>query len=121
MTPQTEFPFSLPFGYTDAEGRCHRDGVMRLATAYDEIAPLKDPRVQVNTGYLIVILLARVVTRLGDLTDINPKIIEHLYAGDLAYLQDLYRRVNNAGHNRLAVTCPQCEQAFEVEVGTEGG
>lgn len=120
MMPQTEFPFSLPFGYTDSAGQVHQDGTMRLATAYDEIAPLKDPRVQVNTGYLIVILLARVVTRLGDLTDINPKVIESLYAGDLAYLQDLYRRINNVGHNRLAVTCPQCEQGFEVEVGNVG-
>jgi hypothetical protein len=120
MTPQTEFPFTLPLGYADADGVRHRDGVMRLATGYDEIAPLKDPRVQANPGYLVVILLARVITRLGDLTEINPKVIEGLYAGDLAYLQDLYRRINENGHARMAVTCPGCERAFEVEVSGVG-
>ena len=73
---QTEFSFRLPLGYVDAEGTLHRDGTMRLATAFDEIAPLKDPRVQSNPGYLLVILLARVVTTLGSLEHINPKTIE---------------------------------------------
>jgi hypothetical protein len=118
---QTEFPFSLPRGYVDAEGDLHREGVMRLATAYDEIAPMKDPRVQANPGYLVIILLARVITKLGDLEHINPKVIEGLFAGDLAYLQDLYRRINEDGHNRLAVTCPHCEEAFEVELDGSGG
>jgi hypothetical protein len=112
---QTEFPFALPRGYVDGEGNLHREGVMRLATAYDEIAPMKDPRVQANPGYLVIILLSRVITRLGDLTHINPKVIEGLFAGDLAYLQDLYRRLNENGHDRLAVTCPHCDKAFEVE------
>jgi hypothetical protein len=118
---QTEFPFTLPRGYVDAEGNLHREGVMRLATAYDEIAPMKDPRVQANPGYLVVILLSRVITKLGDLEYINPKVIENLFAADLAFLQDFYRRVNENGHNRLAVTCPHCEGAFEVEVGGPGG
>jgi len=121
MTPQSEFPFTLPIGYTDPQGQRHQDGVMRLATAYDEIAPMKDPRVQVNPGYLVIILLSRVITRLGDLSEINPKVIEGLFAGDLAFLQDLYRRSNENGHDRLAVTCPQCDKAFEVEVGSVGG
>jgi hypothetical protein len=117
---QTEFPFTLPRGYVDAEGTLHREGVMRMATAYDEIAPMKDPRVQANPGYLVIILLSRVVTKLGDVTHLNPKVMESLFSGDLAYLQDLYRRINETGHNRLAVTCPHCESVFEVEAQTPG-
>src|SRR5215208_4369042 len=98
---QTEFTFTLPVGYVDAEGNLHREGVMRMATAFDEIAPLKDPRVQSNPAYLLVILLARVITRLGTLEYLNPKIIEELFAADLAYLQDFYRRINDKGHNRV--------------------
>jgi hypothetical protein len=118
---QTEFPFTLPRGYVDAEGNLHREGVMRLATAYDEIAPMKDPRVQANPGYLVVILLSRVITKLGDLEYINPKLIENLFAADLAFLQDFYRRINENGHNRVGVTCPHCEGTFEVEVDGSGG
>jgi hypothetical protein len=118
---QTEFTFQLPLGYVDAEGTLHRDGTMRLATAFDEIAPLKDPRVQSNAGYLLVILLSRVVTRLGTLEHINPKTIEGLYAGDLAYLQDLYQRVNAHGHDRVLTQCPHCEKSFSVELQHAGG
>ena len=103
---QTEFEFRLPCGYLDAEGTLHRDGSMRRATAADEILPLKDPRVQKNEAYLIVILLSRVITRLGSLPTINPKIVEGLFATDLAYLQDLYNRIN-ALHDR-AGNCPHC-------------
>ncbi len=120
MTLATEFPFTLPRGYVDGEDNVCREGVMRLATAYDEIAPMKDPRVQANPGYLVIILLSRVITRLGDLEHINPKVIEGLYAGDLAYLQDLYRRVNDNGHNRVEVTCPHCEETYEVELDSPG-
>jgi hypothetical protein len=118
---QTEFPFTLPRGYVDAEGNLHREGVMRLATAYDEIAPMKDPRVQANPGYLVIILLSRVITRLGDLEHINPKVIEGLFSADLAFLQDFYRRINENGHSHLTVTCPHCEAEFEVEVNGPGG
>lgn len=118
---QTEFPFTLPRGYADAEGNLHREGTMRLATAFDEIAPLKDPRVQNNAGYLLIILLSRVVTRLGTLEHINPKVIEELFAGDLAYLQDLYHRVNETGHNLVHAQCPHCQQAFELELNGPGG
>jgi hypothetical protein len=118
---QTEFEFTLPRGYVDGEGNLHRGGVMRLATAMDEIAPLKDPRVQANPGYHVVILLSRVITKLGDLERINPKVLEGLFAGDLAYLQDFYRRINDTGNNRVAVTCPHCEGQFEVELGAPGG
>ena len=117
---QTELPFSLPRGFLDGEGTLHREGVMRLATAYDEIAPMKDPRVQANPGYLVVILLSRVILRLGTLEHVNPKTIEGLFAGDLAYLQDFYRRINDQGHDRLAVTCPHCEKGFEMEMSSWG-
>jgi hypothetical protein len=120
MTLQTEFPFTLPRGYVDAEGNLHRDGVMRLATAFDEIAPMKDPRVQSNPGYLSIILLSRVVTRLGELPQVNPKVIEGLFSADFAHLEDFYRRINTQGHNRMEVTCPECGTAFEVEVGSPG-
>jgi len=117
---QTEFPFTLPMGYVDAEGDLHRDGVMRLATAFDEIAPLKDPRVHSNSAYLLIILMSRVIVRLGKLEQINPKIIEGLYAADLAYLQALYRRINEIGHDLVRTQCPHCEKEFEVEVGGLG-
>jgi hypothetical protein len=118
---QTEFPFQLPLGYVDAEGNLHCDGTMRLATAFDEIAPLKDPRVQSNPGYLLVILLARVITKLGTLEHINPKTIEGLYAGDLAFLQDMYQRVNEHGQDHIRTQCPHCEKAFNVELRHAGG
>jgi hypothetical protein len=111
----TEFNFVLPHGLTDAEGIVHREGTMRMATAYDEIGPLRDPRVQSNPGYLVVILLARVITRLGTLEQITPKTIEGLFSTDFVYLQDLYQRINQNGHSRLHVTCPHCEGEFEVE------
>ena len=117
----TEFPFTLPLGYLDPEGNTHREGVMRMATAFDEIAPLRDPRVQNNPAYLLVILLSRVVTSLGTLESINPKVVEGLFAADLAYLQDLYRRINENGHNRVRTQCPHCEQEFDVEVSGVGG
>ncbi|HEX5717925.1 MAG TPA: phage tail assembly protein [Thermoanaerobaculia bacterium] len=120
MTLQTEFPFTLPRGFLDAEGNLHREGVMRLATAFDEIAPMKDPRVQSNPGYLVIILLSRVVTRLGTLEHLNPKVIEGLFAGDMAFLQDLYRRVNEHGHNRVSVSCPHCQGEFEMEIDGSG-
>lgn len=112
---QTEYAFTLPKGYIDKDGNLHRQGVMRLANAKDEIAPLQDPRVQRNQAYLVVILLSRVVTRLGELTDINPGVVENLFSADLAYLQDLYRRINSNGHSRVKLACPECENVFEVE------
>jgi len=118
---QTEYEFTLPVGYQDEEGTLHRHGTMRLATAGDEILPLKDPRVQANQAYLVVILLARVVTRLGSIEHINPKVIESLYAGDLAYLQDLYNKINHGGEGKQRVSCPQCNHAFETEVVAAGG
>ena len=112
----TEFPFVLPRGYLDPGGTLHRDGVMRLATARDELVPLRDDRVRENPAYLTVVLLGRVVTRLGTVTDIHAGVIENLFAADLAFLQDLYRRVNQEGHTRAGVTCPECGHAFAIDL-----
>ncbi len=95
MVFQTEIEFSLPKGYLDKDGVLHREGVMRLATAADEILPLKDSRVQQNPAYLTIIVLSRVITRLGSLADVNTKTIEGLFASDLNYLQKLYEQVNS--------------------------
>lgn len=121
MPVQTEFEFTLPRGYVDAEGKAHKKGVMRLATAMDEIAPLRDPRVKANEAYLTIILLSRVITKLGDLPSVTTRTIENLFAADLTYLQDFYRRINEDGQNTMHVTCPACEHAFEVEVVPLGG
>ena len=94
MTLQTEYDFTLPKGYIDRHGSRHRDGRMRLATAADEIMPLRDPRVKANPAYLAVIVLSRVVTRLGTLDDLSPPVIEGLFVEDLAFLQQMYRRIN---------------------------
>ena len=111
---QTEFEFELPKGYVDQNGDLQRRGTMRLATAADEILPLRDPRVQQNAGYLSIILLSRVVTKLGTLPVINTKIIEDLFTMDLAYLQDMYQRINMSEMPSYKVTCPHCGESFEV-------
>lgn len=118
---QTEFDFTLPCGYLDEDGSLHRDGVMRRATAADEILPLKDPRVVKNPAYLVVILLSRVITRLGGVQQINPHIIENLYATDLAYLQNLYNEINSLDEGREALICPECRHEFLPEASGAGG
>ena len=118
---QTEFEFTLPLGYQDEDGTLHREGTMRLATAADEILPLKDPRVQSNEAYLIVILLSRVMTKLGSVSMITPKVIEGLYAADLAYLQEFYNRINHNGKAQVDAACPKCAHAFAVELNGVGG
>ncbi|RNG26013.1 hypothetical protein [Streptomyces botrytidirepellens] len=114
---RTEFEFELPRGYVDESGTVHRTGTMRLATARDELVPLRDVRVQENPAYLSVVLLGRVITRLGGLTSVHDGVVENMFASDLAFLQDFYRQVNAEGHTRAGVTCPHCEQPFEVELG----
>jgi len=115
-TLRTEFAFLLPRGYVDPAGTVHRDGVMRLATARDELIPLRDDRVRENPAYLTVALLGRVITRLGAIEDVHGGVIENLFASDLAFLQDLYRRVNQEGHTRASVSCPSCQHQFAVDV-----
>lgn len=111
VTVATVVPFDLPVGYADKSGRVHRSGEMRLATAADEILPLRDPRVQANPAYLSVIVLARVVTRLGDLEVITPNVVEGLFAADLTFLQDLYDELNG-GAGADVVACPRCNHEF---------
>ena len=121
MTLQTEFEFTLPMGFVDREGNLHKQGTMRLATAMDEITPLNDMRVQSNEAYMVIVLLARVVTSLGSLRSINTSIIENLFAADLAYLQEFYRQVNETGKTTRQVLCPHCNQPMEVDLASLGG
>ena len=121
MRPQTEFQFTLPIGYVDQDGTLHREGVMRLATAMDEIAPLRDLRVRSNQAYLAIILLARVVVRLGSLPNISTNVIENLYAADLAFLQTLYRQINEQGKSIITMTCPECNAKFDMDLAELGG
>lgn len=120
---RTEFDFLLPRGYVAPDGTVHRDGTMRLATARDELLPLRDDRVRENPAYLTVMLLGRVVTRIGTVNDVHAGVVEDLFASDVAFLQDLYRRVNQEGHTRASVQCPSCQERFDVDVagGRLGG
>ena len=113
---QTEFEFELPKGYVDASGEVHKHGIMRLATAADEILPLRDPRVQQNSGYLTIILLSRVITKLGTLSTVNTRVIENLFTMDLAYLQDMYQRINDVEPPTMTVVCPKCGEVHEVPI-----
>jgi hypothetical protein len=113
---QTEVSFTLPKGYLDGAGTLHREGTMRLATARDEIEPLRDAEVRQNEAYLSVLLLSRVVMRIGGVSDVTPEVIEGLYAADFDHLQRLYERLNTDGEAVGSVTCPSCSHAFEVDL-----
>ncbi|MEE4022750.1 hypothetical protein V1Y59_06655 [Gordonia sp. PKS22-38] len=115
-TLATEFDFVLPRGYVDAAGGLHQSGTMRLATARDELVSQRDDRVRENPGYLSVVLISRVVTRLGTVDDVHAGVVESMFASDLAFLQDLYRRVNQEGHTRAGVVCPHCTGEFAVDL-----
>jgi len=120
MTLQTEFEFTLPLGYVDKDGNLHKQGTMRLATAIDEITPLRDLRVKANQGYVAVMLLAKVITKLGSLSGVNTGVIENLFSADFAYLQDFYRRINEDGTSKISTSCPECNHEFEVDLGKLG-
>jgi hypothetical protein len=113
---QTTFNFVLPRGYVDDSGQVHREGTMRLATARDEIYPQNDYRVRENPSYLSVLLLTRTVTKLGTRSEVDAYVIENLFASDLAFLQDMYRRINQEGHTQVSVTCPSCNHDFAVDI-----
>jgi len=121
MSLQTEFEFTLPRGYVDRDGNLHREGVMRLATAMDEIAPLRDLRVRSNQAYLVIILLSRVIVKLGTLSQVTSGVIENLFAADLAYLQEFYRQINETGKTTRAVLCPHCNGELEVDLANLAG
>ena len=121
MTLQTEFNFTLPMGYVDRDGNLHKQGTMRLATAMDEIAPLRDPRVRSNQAYMVIVLLSRVITQLGTLPQVTTGIVENLFAADLAYLQTLYRQINEEGKTTVSITCPDCNAVHELDLTELGG
>jgi hypothetical protein len=116
MSFQTEFSFTLPRGFVDMTGNVHKEGVMRLANAGDEILPLRDPRVQQNPGYLTIILLARVITKLGSLPAVDTNVVEKFYTMDLAYLQDLYQKINTMEMPTYKGVCPHCGQSLDIPV-----
>lgn len=116
---RTEYPFVLPRGYVDDGGRLHQAGTMRLATAKDELTAHCDPFVRQHPAYLSVFLLARTVTSIGDVSRVDQALIERLFASDLAFLQDLYRRINQHGHTEAEVRCPECGHDFLVDVAGE--
>ncbi len=120
MAFRTEYEFTLPRGYVDYDGNLQRKGLMRLATAADEILPMRDPRVQQNPSYLTVVLLARVITKLGDLQAVDTSVIEHLFTNDFTFLQSFYREINEGGSHRVETVCPACGKEIEVEVSLNG-
>ena len=121
MNLKTEFDFELPMGFVDREGNLHKNGSMRLATAMDEITILNDMRVQSNNAYIVIVLLARVITSLGTMQSINTNVIENLFAADLTFLQEFYRQINETGSTRREFICPHCQQPFELDLSTLGG
>lgn len=116
MAFTTEYDFELPKGYIDENGDIHKKGKMRLATAADEILPLRDPRVQQNPGYLTIILLARVIVKLEGITMVDGRLIESLFTADLSYLQDLYQRINGMDDPNYKTICPHCGKEIEIPV-----
>ncbi|MCX2732782.1 hypothetical protein OOZ19_21295 [Saccharopolyspora sp. NFXS83] len=120
QAPHNEFEFELPRGYLHTDGTVHRHGRMRLATARDELRPQIDLRVKENPAYLSVVLLSQVITRIGAITDVHSGLVENMYATDIAFLQDFYRRINSEGHTRAEVTCPSCQTAFEIDLAGDG-
>ena len=118
---QTEYEFTLPCGYVDERGGLHRGGRMRLATALDEVEPLRDPRVQGNQAYLSILLLSRVLLRLGDISPVAPAVVERLFSADFAYLQDLYVRVNDLGTSIVETQCPACGSRFSLDLAGGDG
>jgi len=117
---QTQFPFMLPRGYIDTAGQVHREGVMRLAIALDEIETVRDPRVQANEAYLPVLLLSRVIVQLGAFLPVTPEIIAGLFVIDLAYLEDLYQRINAPEVITVGAVCPHCSAQFGLQVAPLG-
>ena len=111
---KTEYEFTLPRGYVDKDGNLHKKGVMRLATAKDEIAPLQDHRVRSNQAYMIIVLLSRVITKLGTLKSIDTRTIEGLFSVDLDYLQRFYQKINEAEEQDIEITCPHCNEKFKI-------
>lgn len=113
---ETVYAFTLPKGYVDNAGEVHRRGKMRLATAGDEISATRDPRVLANPSYLTIVVLARVLTELEGVEAITPTHIERLFTADLAFLQDMYQRINDVTPPSMQVVCPECGHVHEVPI-----
>ncbi len=120
MFLQTEHSFTLPFGFVDAQGTLHREGVMRRSTARDEVEPLGDARVRANEAYLSILLLSRVVNHIGSIHPVTPGIVESLFSTDFIFLQDLYLRINEppgaTGSEIVETACPQCGTRFALDL-----
>lgn len=112
----TVYDFTLPRGYVDSAGEIHRQGKMRLATAGDEISATRDPRVLSNPSYLTIVILGKVITELEGVPMVTPNIIERLFTADLAFLQDMYQRINDVEPPVMQVVCPHCGEQIEVPV-----
>jgi hypothetical protein len=119
-TLETEFRFMLPKGWIDPEGKLHRQGMMRLTIARDELAVQRDHQVQADPGYGVLVMLARVITRLGDRSAVTPELLEDLFTRDLAYLREFYNQINQQGNALLPVRCPKCQSDFKVELAFAG-
>ena len=119
MELKTHYEFILPRGFVDKDGNVHKEGTMRLANAKDEIVPLNDMRVQRNRAYLIIVLLSRVISKLGTLNEVNTGVIENMFASDLRFLEEMYNRINEDDAT-VQVTCPECNATFEKEFGRLG-
>jgi len=113
---QTEFAFTLPCGYVDGEGTLHRDGVMRLSTAKDELEATREAQGTGREAYLSLLLLSRVITRLGSLASVSPTALERLFSADFVYLQNLFVQLNDVGAASLETQCPQCGARFAVSL-----
>ena len=120
MELQTVYPFRLPKGYLDREGNLHREGRMRLATAGDELSALRDPRVKADESMMHILLLSKVVISLGTLTEITPEVMEGLFVGDLAFLQNMYETINKVDKPQMQVTCPHCGHQFTATLNFQG-
>ncbi len=113
---ETVYEFTLPKGYVDGSGEVHRRGKMRLATAVDEISATRDPRVLSNPSYLTIVVLGKVITELEGLTMVTPNVIEKLFTADLAFLQDMYQKINDVEPPTMKVVCPHCGEVIETPV-----
>jgi hypothetical protein len=120
MMPITEFEFTLPKGLVDPQGNNHRQGMMRLSTAKDELALQKDMRVQESQAYGVLVRLSQVITRLGELSTITPQLLENLFILDLAYLREFYNRINQNNDPSIPVQCPKCNHQFQTELALSG-
>ncbi|WP_310481335.1 phage tail assembly protein [Chamaesiphon sp. VAR_48_metabat_403] len=116
----TEFSFTLPRGLIDDRQRVNRQGVMRLATAKDEIIVQQDPHVRENPAYGVLIMLSRVITRLGSYTSVTPDLLENLQILDIAFLREYYNQINQQGEAKIPTQCPHCNTQFAVKLELAG-